>query len=145
MYITGAFSGLENFRMSLNYEKGIQLSRNELFEIMRHDRDFLLETKKIRRTIKRRKMITHGYGSVWQADLCFMFQYASFVGFLCCIDVFSRKIFGQAIKTKTALAVRTAFESIFTEAHVYTRVLETDLGSEFFAKANKKFFASKTN
>ncbi len=80
--ISGAFSGLENFRMALIYDKDIKISRSALFDIMRKDKDFLLETKKIKRTVKRRKMVTQGYRSEWQTDMCTMLQFNSFIDFL---------------------------------------------------------------
>ena len=64
---SGSFSGLSNFQHALYLEKGIKISIPKLFSIMKSVPDFIIETHKVRHKIARRKMITHGYGDVFQA------------------------------------------------------------------------------
>ena len=108
---------------------------------MRKDRDFLLETKIHRKNIKRRKMKVHGVGILWQADLGFMFRQSGKIGFLLCIDIFSRRLFCEVIKDKTAKETRRALKKIFSETHIVPEMIETDQGSEF--KGNGPFFNKK--
>ncbi len=135
---SGAYSGLANFQTCLQHEKNIEISRNNLLKIMMKDRNFLLEMRKIPKKIKRRSMNVHGVGIVWQADLAQLFEYNDFTGFLLCIDVYSRRIFCQKIKTKSKLQIQRAFQTIFKEASLRPEKLESDQGSEFVS--NRQFF-----
>ncbi len=67
-----------------------------------------------------------------------MFPIDNFIGFLICVDVFSRKIFCRAIKSKSSESVRRAFRKIFRTIDDKPDVLETDQGSEFVS--NAQFF-----
>ena len=68
----------------------------------------------------------HGFLTLMQADLAEMFPSKGFKGFLLVVDVFSRKVFCQILKTKTKLEVQKAFDKIFQDAHGTPEVLETD-------------------
>ncbi len=57
----GSYLGLSNFRLALKLDENIEISREELRKIMNTDEDFLLETRKIRKKIDRRKINVHGY------------------------------------------------------------------------------------
>ncbi len=135
---SGSFSGISNFQAALKYEKNINLSKNDIYQILKKDRNFLLEMRKIPKRIPRRTMNIHGYGILFQADLGQLFPFHEYIYFLLCVDIFSRKIFCRPLKSKKALEVEKAFEDIFTEAHVRPEKLETDQGSEF--QNNRKFF-----
>ncbi len=134
----GSYLGLSNFRLALKLDKNIDISRHELRKIMQTDEDFLLETRKIKKTFPRRPMNTHGFCATWQSDLAFMFPYQNFIGFLICIDIFSRQIFCQSLKSKSSQAVQKAFKIIFQKCGDKPDVLETDQGSEYVG--NKEFF-----
>ncbi len=137
----GAFSGINNFQACLKMEKGIHMSKNKLFQILRKDPDFLIESRRVYKTFPRRRLVVHGVGQVWQADLAMMFRFNKFIGFLLCIDLFSRKIFCRTIRKKNQPTVKKAFESIFEEAQLVPAKLETDQGQEFLS--NKPFFQEK--
>ncbi len=137
----GSFSGINNFQACLQLEKGISVSKQKLFHILRQDNDFVLELKKIRKKFSRRHMNVHGVGQIWQADLAVMHAFNGFVGFLLCIDVFSHKIFCQPFKSKSQKAIQNCFKKIFSVAHLTPRKLETDQGQEF--TANKGFFSER--
>ncbi len=138
---SGAFSGLANFQTCLEHEKNIHISRNNLLKILKKDRDYVLEMRKVPKKIKRRSMNTHGYGSTWQCDLGQLFEHNEFTSFLLCIDIYSRRIFCRKLKTKSKLEVQKAFKSIFTEANIRPEKLESDKGSEF--TSNKPFFKNQ--
>ena len=135
---SGSFAGLNTFGNALRTEKNINISNNSLLQILRSDPDFLLETKKIQKRFPRRKMNVHGAFAVWQCDFAQMFPFGGFVGFLLCIDVFSRKIFCRPVPSKSAEEIRKAFQSIFQECDDTPDKLESDQGGEFLG--NKSFF-----
>ncbi len=146
---SASFAGLETFGNALRTEKNISISNNALLEILRSDPDFLLETRKIKKKFPRRKMNVHGAFSLWQCDFAQMFQYGNFVGFLLCVDVFSRKIFCRSVQSKSAESIKNAFKLIFDECQDKPDKLESDQGGEFlgnktFFTKNKIFFKIKT-
>ncbi len=134
----GAFTGLATFRTALALNKDIHLSKSQLFNIMKNDEDFVLETKRRRKQFPRRKLVIHGFGSVWQSDIAEMPLINDYIGFLCCIDLFSRNIYCKSLKSKEAKAVKVAFQEIFKQAGIKPQQLETDRGSEFLG--NRSFF-----
>ena len=62
----GSFSGLTTFREALRHEKGIKISKDRLFQIMKSDPDFIHETRKVRRVKERRHYNIYGYGKMFQ-------------------------------------------------------------------------------
>ncbi len=145
----GSFTGLTNFHIALK-EKNIYLSKERLFHIMSEDQDFILETKKRRKKLIRRKMIVHGFGRLWQADIGEMVPTDDgYKSFLCCVDIFSRNIYCRPLKSKTAANVQKKFSEIFAEVYLKPEKIETDRGMEFvgskaFFKKQKIFFKTKT-
>ena len=138
---SGAYAGLATFQTCLEHEKNISISRNELLKILRTDRDYVLEMRKIPKAIKRRPMNIHGVGILWQADLGQLFEHDGYTGFLLCIDIYSRRIFCEKLKTKTKRDVEEAFKNIFKQASLCPEKLETDMGAEF--QSNRSFFEKK--
>ncbi len=59
---SGSFSGLANFQLLLKLDKGIDISREKLFNILKEDRNYILEMRKIKKITTRRQMNIHGYG-----------------------------------------------------------------------------------
>ncbi len=127
---SGAYSGLANFQTCLEHEKNIKISRNDLLQILKRDRDYVLEMRKVPKIVSRRKMNIHGYGQLFQSDVAFLFEHNNFIGFLLCIDIYSRRIFCQKIKSKSKEEIQKAFKKIFDEAGVRPEKLETDQVSE---------------
>ncbi len=138
---SASYGGLSNFQLALKLEKHIEIPRTKLLEIMHSDPDFLIETNKIKKEFPRRKMNIHGFCSTWQADLAIMFPFNTFIGFLLCIDIFSRKLFCVAIKSKSVDIIKLAFQKIFLKCGDKPDVLESDRGTEF--TGNKRFFRDK--
>ncbi len=133
---SGAYSGLSNFQACLLNEKNIKVSRNDLLKMLSKDRNYVLEMRKIPKKIERRPMNAHGYGSVWQSDIAQLYEHDGYTAFLLCIDVYSRRIFCQKLKTKSRHEVETAFKKIFREAGIRPAKLESDQGSEFVSNAS---------
>ena len=138
---TGSFSGINHFQSCLQMEKGISISKAKLFQILRKDNEFVLESKRAQKKFLRRKLLVHGVGQIWQADLALMNTIDGYVGFLLCIDLFSHKIFCEPIQNKSQKEVENCFKKIFSEAGYTPRKLETDQGQEFVS--NQQFFEKK--
>lgn len=92
------------------------------------------------------QVMVSGPNSQWQCDLVeypkhFAKVNRGYYFLLVCVDVFTKKAYTRAIKTKTAREVSDAFEDIFLKAKV-PRKIQTDSGKEFFnslfAKVCKK-------
>ena len=58
---SGAFSGLLNFMHALNIQYNLNISRNKLFQIMKKDPEFSLETFHVKKRFPRRPYKVHGY------------------------------------------------------------------------------------
>ncbi len=138
---SGSFVGLANFRVALANEKDLHFTNSELFNIMKEDQDFILETKRRVKKINRRELTVHGFCSVWQADVGDMFPYNKFKGFLCCVDLFSRNIYCRALRSKKSTEIEKHFRDIFKAVGFKPHKLETDRGSEFLG--SKAFFRAE--
>ncbi len=135
---SGCYSGLRNFHTALKLEKNISIPEKDLFNILKQDRNYILEMRKVKKKINRRKMNIHGYGILWQADLGELYNFDGWIVFLLCIDISSRRIFARKLKSKRAIEVRKAFKSIFREANLKPEKLVSDQGQEF--QSNASFF-----
>ncbi len=60
-----------------------------------------------------------------------------YMGFLCCIDVFSRKVYARLITSVSARSIISCFIDIFKETK--PKRIRTDLGCEFVSRAIKNF------
>lgn len=135
---SGSFGGIATFRDALSLEKNIHLTRDQILKIFKSDEDFILNTHRVSRRIKRRKYVVSGYGELFQADLAIMPKIEDKIGFLLCIDAFSRRTFCRLLKSKTAKEVQLKLKDIFKEAGVIPQKLESDQGGEFVG--NQKIF-----
>ena len=92
---------------------------------------------------KTRKYYTSGIDHQWQADLVDMqqegVQNEGFKYILTVIDLFSRYAWAEALRTKSPLHVKPAFEAIFSKGRKPMK-LQTDQGTEFEAKSMQEFF-----
>jgi hypothetical protein len=112
------------------------LRRSDIKHFLRKQKEYTLY-KASQRKFKRRKVLVSGINAQWQADLVDMSQLAkknkgnTFI--LTVIDVFSKKAYAQALKNKSAPAVREAFQKILdsnSEGQPPYKV-QTDKGTEF--------------
>jgi hypothetical protein len=60
---------------------------------------------------------------------------------LVCIDCFSRQLFLEPVKQKTADAVTSAYKTIFKRSKFVPWYIYTDQGNEFIGHAVKQLFA----
>ena len=96
-------------------------------------RQFIYQAKK-EKSFECPKIIVWKANAVHQADLCQMpMDPLSFFYFLTVIDVATRKLDAEPLKTKTAFEVLNAFKRIYSRNYLChpTVRLEVDSGSEF--------------
>lgn len=96
--------------------------------------------KPARKHFKRRRVITKGINDLIQADLVEMLPYAktnrNFRYILVVINVFSKFVWVEPVKRKTAKDVTSAMNKILSKMHIKPKNLQTDNGKEFY---NKEF------
>lgn len=89
--------------------------------------------KPMRKRFPTRKYKTFGINDLWQLDLMEMIPYASinsgYKYILTCIDVFSRLARAMPLKTKSAVDVHKALETMLKTKPKH---IQTDLGKEFY-------------
>lgn len=97
-----------------------------------------------RRNYPRRRVITHGYDDLWQADLVDMQPYAKvnkgFKYILTVIDVLSKYAWAIPLKSKSAKDVRAAFTVIISDSRK-PKNLQTDNGKEFYNASFKSLLS----
>jgi Integrase core domain len=135
-----SFGGVRQFRDALfaEFQENVPLQR--LTKILQTDENYLLHMKP-RRKFPVRHYDVKSFGSLVQMDLAFMPKYQGFSYFLLLIDVFSRHIYCEALKEKSAGQIKVAFEKIYENFQSPIYKLESDQGTEFIG--NKKYFKSK--
>jgi hypothetical protein len=98
--------------------------------------------KPSRKHYKRRKVIVKGLNDLWQADLVEVIPYWKFnKGYkylLVVINVFSKFLWIEPLKSKTAQDVTIAMRKVLKNVKNTPKNLQTDLGKEFFNKEFKK-------
>jgi hypothetical protein len=143
----GAFSGIRNFQMFLKTELNEDVNLKRIYDILKKEPFYIISQKPIRR-FPRRKYSVAGFGSLMQSDIAFMFEKNDFKYFLVLVDVFSRHLYAESLKDKSADTVRKAFEKMFATINSPITKIETDEGGEFvglknFFKKEKIIFSIK--
>lgn len=102
--------------------------------------------REAKRRFPRNSIQVPGLDVQWDADLIEFTDIAryndSYKYVLLCIDIFSRYVWLQPIKTKKAPAIIEAFEAILNNGRTPKR-LRTDKGGEFTSNAVKNFFSGR--
>lgn len=98
--------------------------------------------KPARKIFRRRRVVVKGLNDLWQADLVEMIPYWKFnKGYrymLVVINVFSKYVWIEPIKSKSAKDVVLAMRIIIQKAKDTPKNLQTDMGKEFFNKEFQK-------
>lgn len=124
----GSFSGALNFQTFLKTQLNEDISLKRIYSILKKMPFYVISQRPIRR-FPRRKYDLAGFGSLLQADLAVMFEKNGYKYFLVLCDVFSRHLFVEALKDKTAESVKKALEKIFDSFPTPISKLETDQGN----------------
>lgn len=98
--------------------------------------------KPARKTFKRRRVIVKGLNDLFQADLVEMIPYArmnrGFRYILVVINVFSKFVWAEPVKRKTAQDVSAAMKKMLSQMKTTPKNIQTDNGKEFYNQEFKK-------
>ena len=98
--------------------------------------------KPARKNYKRRRVIIKNLNDLWQADLVEMRPYAKFnKGYhyiLVVINTFSKYVWIQPVKSKSAKEVTLAMANILKQVKNTPKNIQTDMGKEFYNAQFKK-------
>ena len=136
-----AFGSVENFKKSLAREKNIRIDNGDLKKILEKIGVYQMHVL-TRRRFARRSLRAKGAGIDFHADLGYMPTFSKFMYFLLMVDLYSNYIYVVPLKSKTADAVREAFDHLLGtfELDKFSS-LGTDAGGEF--TGNREYFKSK--
>ena len=121
----GSFSGARNFQMFLKTDKNVDVPLSKIYSLLKQIPLYIMNQKRIR-TFPRRNYVVTSFGQVAQADLAEMTMFNKFKYFLLLVDLFSRHLYVEPLRRKTAPVVRKGFEKIFEEFKSPIVKLETD-------------------
>ena len=92
--------------------------------------------KPARRNFQRRRTIIKGFADLWQLDLLEFQPYANrnsgYRYILVVIDCYSKYVWTEPLKNKTAEVVSKAFKNVLKNAKYSPKNLQTDNGTEFY-------------
>jgi hypothetical protein len=123
----GSFSGGRNFQMFLKTSFGENVPLSRIYRVLKTIPSYITSVKPIRR-FPRQPYEVSGFGSLLQADIAFMFEKNDYKYFLVVVDVFSRHLYCEALKDKTAASVKSALIKIFDTIPTEISKFETDQG-----------------
>ena len=122
-----------------------KISRDELRAFL-ESQDTYTVNRFVRRKFKRSRVISYRINDMVDIDLADFSRLAkynrNFRYILVCIDVFSRFVKVRKLKSKTAISVLSALESIYGSDPVPNRI-RSDLGLEFRNSRVKAFFEKR--
>lgn len=129
----GAFAGPNKLHNVL-VQNGYLVKIDEIKKwLQQHDAYTLFKPVKYR--FKRNRIVTTGLDYMWDADLADVSNIAEhndgYRYLLVVIDVFSRYLWVEPVKTKQQSEMVAAFERIFTKTNRRPQRLRTDKGTEF--------------
>jgi transposase InsO family protein len=120
-----------------------KVTRTHVENYLSKQRTYTIHRRAVRK-FERLMTEAPGPNTVWQADLGVLQMLASrnrgFAYYLLCIDCFTRMIYIEPLKKKTADSVIEAFRCIFERANSLPWKIISDQGKEFVAKSVQQFF-----
>ena len=94
--------------------------------------------KPIRKVRKYRKVLSYHKNDIWSMDLCDMSEFQDvnqrYKYIITIIDLYTRYAWAKPLKSKSAIEVKNAIESIIKEYKAYPKQFYTDEGKEFYNK-----------
>ena len=141
-FLPGSFTNPTKIQHSMNtlIGKKKRTSKESIERILFGEESYITY-RKVKYKFKRRKVISSFVNYQWDCDVAYL-EYKEdnkpFMGFLCCIDVFSRKVYACLIENVTAKSIIKCFKEIFKE--IKPSRVRTDLGVEFKSKETIAFF-----
>ena len=108
----GCFSGITTLTRMLNEDFSHSFSKREVIAALSTEPAFVNRVNNKKKFQRRRYDIQHVFDT-WSADLTFMKRVRSFIGFLMCVDIGSRKIYTRLLTNKRATTVKKLLKEIF--------------------------------
>ena len=141
----GSFSGLESFYRALTQNEKKAIPKSKIKKWLQGQESYTFHYPRKSR-FKRNQIIVGGIDKTWQADLA-DFQNVSkdndgFRYVLVVIDVFSKFVWVELLKNKTAQIVLDAFSNVLIKSNRKPKQLQSDDGKEFVNHKLKKFLDS---
>jgi hypothetical protein len=141
---SGSYLGPVKLYQSLKM-RGINISLYQIRKWLKNQDDYSLQ-RPARRPRKRVRVVVSGIDNQWDADLADMSSLSRFNGgikyLLVVIDIFSRFLWVQPLKNKTAKEVVEGFKHILQSSRKCKK-LRTDKGSEFTNKIMKEYLKNQ--
>lgn len=135
---SGAFFSAKKLRFVLKDEYKLNVKESQIQNWLEKQSSYTIH-KPRRKIFRRNPIIAHYLDHNWQADIGFLTKFkksnAGFSCFLLCIDVISRFIWGEPMKTKNGPETAKAFETILSRSFPRKpEKIQTDEGKEFYNK-----------
>lgn len=140
---TGSFQSAKAFQSALIFDRDIHIPLNKIYKALSKIPEYLVLIKPMRHFDRRNYGSNHGFMKLVQIDLALMFQYRSYKNFLVLVDVFSHRIYGEAMTSKTASETVQKMEKIFKEIGMYPELIQSDMGAEFRSPLTQDYFKQK--
>ena len=140
----GAYAGPGKI-MEILKQNGFSVSINHIQNwLKQHDAYTLFKPVKYR--FKRNRIVTTGLDYMWDADLADVSNLKEhndgYSYLLIVIDVFSRYLWVQPVKSKNQKDMKEAFKTIFSNTRRKPARLRTDKGKEFISKHVQEYLKS---
>ncbi len=130
---------MENITITITEQEQkdrLSISNKKVVQNVCFAEESYLTNRKAKYLFPRRRIVSSGINYQWDCDVAFL-EYkdynAPYMGFLSCVDVFSRKVYACMITSVSADNVISCFKNIFKEAK--PERIRTNLGGEFKSRA----------
>jgi transposase InsO family protein len=140
-----AYTGVEPI-LRESKKRDPSITRKDVLRFLHANHAYTI-TRPVRRRFRRLMTIASGIDCDWQADLA---DFSNIVMFndefrwlLVCIDVLSRQLMVEPLKTKRPVDVKAGFEAIFERTNRKPWTIYSDRGMEFCARLMRDFFAEQ--
>lgn len=135
-----SFSGLEKI-YSYVKSQGKTLSKAEIKKFLEKQETYTLN-RNVKHKRKFTRVVSPSIDYMWMVDLAFMTQYSEandgYSYILFAVDTFSRYLFTVALKSKKAVEMKQAFQTIMSNGRKPSKIY-SDKGSETLNKTIKKY------
>ena len=140
-----AFSGFNKLWLTIK-SQGKNITKHQLRDWMAKQ-DVYTSHHPILYRFKRRKVITRGLNDVWDADLADMSGLAEenddIKFLLIVIDIFSRYLYVEPMKTKSNKDTLDAIKRVFRKANTQPETFRSDAGKEFLGNGVKNYLGDR--
>lgn len=131
-----SYRGIRTFQLLLKTDLDISVGIARLYRVLKKDSIYLMHKRPIRNFARRFYYVTY-YCEVLQMDLASMFEFDNYNYFLLIVDIFSSKIYAQALKDKSSATTAEAVKNLLSKFGATPTTIECDQGKEFLGEVKK--------